>query len=166
MGSWYVEFLLKNQNNIRSSIMGSNIVGLSPLIGITEIELEFEEDIFYKFGAVEFNFEDETYQDLLMIEKTIEELRQAHKISSAEYDIVELIKNNTNIRDIISKLDLDKRTVYGVFSSVCERIAYILGGYYTNEGFLDKICKNRKLTEEQIQKIRNYFNKNTVEKFL
>jgi DNA-directed RNA polymerase specialized sigma subunit len=148
--AWYCEYLLKNQNNIREAIINSR-----------------DAKSFIPDRIIEFDFNDDTYNDLLVLEKTIEVLRNTNNITNQEYKIIELIKNNTNIKEIENLLGLGRITIYRIFSDTCERIAYVLGGEFSNNGFIDKIQREYpNLTENQLERIKNYFEKNTVEKFL
>jgi hypothetical protein len=169
MGSWYCEFLIKNQELIRSNVNvgGEWLLAYFPITEYGEREDIMEYDYENNNEPVtEYDFENETYQNLLLVERKIEELRDKKVITENEYKIINLIKNSIPPKNMESIMGMNKFTIYKIFSNVCERIGYILGGEFSNEGYIEKICKNRKLSEDQVQKIRNYFSKNTVEKII
>jgi hypothetical protein len=158
--SWIIEYLLKNQEMIRCNInKDSGNLLITPIV-----EYNLEGDALLSEATIDYNFEDETYTNLLIIEKDIEELKAKGSISEEEYRIIELIKTNVPIIEIEKIIGIEKQTIYKIFSNVCERISYILGGEFTNEGYISKIAREKKLTEEKTQKIRNYFSRNTVSK--
>lgn len=166
MGAWLVEYLLKNQYRIREHIIEVHPPGHYFSDYYNEMDIDLDSAYNTNLLIVTYSFEDETYNDLLQVEKAIENLRADKKLTNLEYKIILMMEDSIRIEKMEKILKLDKRTIHKIFSNVCERIAYILGGYFTNEGFIDRICRRKKLTEEQVQKIRNYFMKNTLEKFL
>jgi hypothetical protein len=123
-------------------------------------------DSFLGEQTVNYNFEDETYSNLLVLERKIEELKTNGTITDKEYKIIELIKNCTSPDELEKEMHMAKFNIYKIFSSVCETIANELGGEFTNEGFLLKIKKSKNLSEEQIQRLRGYFKRNSVQRIL
>jgi hypothetical protein len=147
MSAWKVEYLLKNQQMIRDNLV---------------------EDCgnFLQEPLISYNFENEVYGDLLIIERTIEELRAKGKISDIEYLIIDLIKNSTMPKEMERITGIEKQTIYKIFSNSCGKIAFILGNNFTNEGMIESICQERDLSEEQVQMLRNYVNRNTVDRYI
>jgi hypothetical protein len=164
--SWKIEYLLKNQESIRSNIIKKEEIYFINNIQEYHYENDFESDYIFE-SLVEYDFENDIYTDLLLIEETIEELKIMNKISEEEYKIIKLIENNTPPNKMEEIIGMDKRTIYKIFSIVCERLAFLLGGEFTNSGTIEKICKERKgLTGSQIEIVRRYLDKNTVSKFI
>ena len=145
--SWKVEWLLKNQEIIRCNLLREDGYVFNEPLGV-------------------YDFENETYQDLLILEAKIEELKAKGGITEEEYNFINLIKNSTPPRKMVKLTNTDIRTIYKTFSTACERIAFTLGGSFTDEGLLFKMIREKGLTEEQVLRLRQYFSKSTVEKMI
>lgn len=157
--SWYIENLIRNCDRIRSNITPTPEVYIDDgfmLAGITEENIYFYEDKL----PYEIDYEDESFNNLLLLEKTIQELYKDKKISVLEHLIITLYSKDTSMEEMIKSTGLQSRlTIIKIFSKVCDRIGYILGGEFTDAGLEDKLCKDYNLTEEQMIKVRNYLNK-------
>jgi hypothetical protein len=93
------------------------------------------------------------FNDLIIIEKAIKTLRKENILT--EEDVVMLGVRTSN--DILSNTSKDvKKTLYRKYAQLCERIAYYLGGYFTDEGYLNYIEKKYKLSEQTMNTLRMY----------
>ena len=132
--SWYVETLLRTSNQIRSNIITYTTSG---------------------WDIVESaDLDDNDYNNLLLVEKTISQLVREGKISKKELEIVNLISEHRTYIQVAEDLGMDRGTVYGIFQGVCDRIAFILGGEFTNEGYVNELGRKYRLTEEQKEQLR------------
>jgi hypothetical protein len=95
------------------------------------------------------NLNDDDYNNLLLLEKRIKELTKKNVFSPLELDILEEIYNNKNIKTLYVRLGVSKKTFYTCFKTVCEKIAFSLGGYFTDEGYIRYMSSKYNLTEDQ-----------------
>lgn len=121
MSSFYVEFLIKNMYNIKSSVMDG--------------------------GNIEF-LDDDVYLDILEIERTVKRLRKLNVITDDEFKVAKLISKGLSFRDIGNALKMSKTKVSSVFNDLCNKVSYVLGDYFTSDGFFDYMCEKYQLNEE------------------
>ncbi len=147
--SWYVESILKSSYTIRSSIAEMPELIYRP-ISIVSM------DNFDTHPSYSFEFDSDSYNDLLIIESTINELCDNGQISESELLIIYLVGDGSSFSAIESKIDLARVTITKIFTEVCDRISYTLGGIFTDDGYLDYMKNKYNLTDEQIDKAREY----------
>ena len=135
MMSWYVETLLINSEHIRSEV-------------IRKIS-EFSDRVY-----VDLNGND--YNNLLVLEKTIKDLHKAGNISDREIEVINLVSTSKSLRKLEKENTLARHSLAKVFYSVCEKLAFILGGEFTDEGYLAYIKIKHRLDDKQTEKVREY----------
>lgn len=125
--SWIVQTLLNNRNIIKSRILDN------------------------------FDVYSDEYNDLITIEKAIESLVGMGKISSKEMDILTMTGSGETV-SMIAAREKGKRdwSLSRKYEDVCNRIAFYLGGYFTDEGYLDHMKTKYNLTESAIDALRQY----------
>lgn len=107
----------------------------------------------------EGDIESDTFNDVLVIEKKIKDLYGQGLLSNFEIEIIDFVSDGkpfTNSKELLGK---DRTTISKDFSIICERIAYFLGGYFTNEGLIEDLTKRLNLNEEQIKRAREFIYK-------
>jgi len=134
--SWYVETLLRNREQIRSDILST--------------EDTFNDTI------VNIDFDNFDYNNLLLVEKTLQDLIDNGQLSKKEIRIINAILAYKSLVQIESELHIHRTIVAKTFERVCDRIAFILGDYFTNEGYLDYITEKYGLDEAHVEKARTY----------
>jgi hypothetical protein len=101
------------------------------------------------------DLESDEYNDLLLIEKAIEELGLKGVLSADDMGIINFFSEGKLPADA-KELDKYRTTVVGRYDMICERIAFYLGGYFTNDGYIDYMVEKYNLTEEQENKLREF----------
>lgn len=92
------------------------------------------------------------FNDLLAVEEAIENLRKQDRLSDEDLVILGIFPDPiTNKRT-----KNEKQTIYKKRAALCERIAFYLGGYFTDEGYLDYVSKKHNLSEQQVERLRKY----------
>ena len=138
---WYVEFLLRNRDQIRSNIYSS-----------------YTKDSFEP--AYTLDLEDDDDNNLLLVEKQIKSLIKDKKVSSRELKILRLVFKGKNIVDMEKEMGLSRLTISKAFSEVCAKIAYVLGGIFTNEGYIEYMVGKYNLDQAQIDKLIQFMQSN------
>lgn len=164
MASWYVEYLVTHSEEIRSGINTAPETYFDTGIPYTINTIHHDErsdEWYVEEPCYEIDFDSSAFTNLLIVEKIIDKLVVDRKITPLEKLIVSLYASSTPMEDMIKQTGLlSKITIMKIFSKVCDRISYVLGGEFTDEGYISRLCEDYKLTEEQVQKVRNYFERN------
>lgn len=123
--SWVVSHLIRNRNIIKSNQSNNS------------------------------NFDDDDYNNLIILESKIKSLHQ-HEILS-DFDLIILDSVNDNVlHDKLKSVIKDRHTLSNSFSQICKKIGFYLGGYFTDEGFLENMRINYKLNDNQLSELRSY----------
>lgn len=133
--AWYVETLLMNREVLHASTLRRS-------------------EAYGDFFVVNLNGND--YNNLLILEKTIKELYASGNITDREIQVIEKISTAKSLRELEKEMNLARHSLSKIFYNVCEKLAFILGGEFTDEGYLKYIQKKYKLDEEQADKVREY----------
>lgn len=102
------------------------------------------------------DFDPNTREDLLSVERAIETLKKAGEWTDRETDIVDLISLGYSFMETGKRLGLHRNRVSIIFEQTCEKIANILGDYFTDEGFIKYMVEAHHLKEDQISTMKSY----------
>ena len=131
--SWIVRNLISNSANIKSSIVETD-----------------------GFSTYSIDLENDQYNNLLVIERKILELHKAGFISDVELDVLNLKAQGKTYADISRTLHIHWNGAKQAFHGACEKIAFNLGGNFTDEGYAQFMIDTYHLNEEQIQKMLKF----------
>lgn len=129
--SWYVQHLLLDADSIRSR---------------TAIEDLHEE-------MLDIDLEEDQYLDLLSVEMKIKELSDCKVLDEQEIFILDMVKKGNSFKYLEGKLSLSRPTIYKIFREACTKIAFSLGDYFSDDGYLDYIRNKYHLQDEDVNKI-------------
>jgi len=102
------------------------------------------------------DFESDDYNDLLLIEKALKNLREKNQITSLEYIIVDYIAEGYQVEDIEKFVGIRRQTIARIYKDVCNRIAFYLGGSFTDDGLIEDLRKEYNLSKEQVANLDDY----------
>lgn len=140
--SWYVETLLKNREALHAST-------------IQRVE---------EYGnRYQLNLNDNDYNNLLILEKNIESLYKAGNISYREMVLINRVSTGKSFRELEKNGDLTRHSLSKIFHNVCDKLAFILGGEFTDEGYLEYLKNKHKLSESQVEQAREYMLQSSLE---
>ena len=133
--SRYVETLLIFSDSIRSNICNS----------------------YTNYGelVVELDLDDNDYNNLLIMEKKIKELHGKGLLADKEIDILNAVSTGQSLHKLEKELELNRITISKIFRAVCNKIAYTLGGEFTNDGYIAYMKKKHNLSGKQIDKLKH-----------
>src|SRR5574339_259984 len=100
----------------------------------------------------ECNVDDDDFNDLLLIEKAVDTLREKTLLSLEDLEVLKMRESSSP--PLVTKGE--KFTRQRKFSALCDRIAYYLGGYFTDDGYLDYMQIKYGLTSEQVNTLREF----------
>ena len=130
--SWLVENIILDRYAIRDSIY-------------TE-----EDDLF------NLNLDSDDYLTLLTVEEKIKELFNKNILTRLDVKVLEGLSEGKTYSELAKELRIYRTTVKTIFRSACEKIAFALGGEFTNEGLISSLVKKHKLNEEQTVSLREF----------
>jgi hypothetical protein len=90
----------------------------------------------------------------MVVESKIKELHNSGFLSDLDMSILELVSDGGPLTDLNGSIGQHRITISRTFIQICDRISYFLGGYFTDEGFLEEMKQNYKLSDEDIDKLR------------
>lgn len=102
------------------------------------------------------DIESDEFNDLLLIEKAIKELKEKGLLSEYEVNLLENATDKGFPLEFIKASEKSKYVLSKEYGKVCERLAYYLGGYFTDDGYLSYIQKKYALDDEKVELLRNF----------
>jgi hypothetical protein len=88
-----------------------------------------------------------------MIEKTIEGMDRDGLLTEFEKNVLISITSGYNFSEISRVLNADRQRVSQTFKNVTDRIAYIMGGEFTDAAFIERIQSVEPISEQHISKL-------------
>jgi hypothetical protein len=105
---------------------------------------------------VEHDFESDEYNNLLLIEKKIEELVRIGTIDMFELAILNYVSQKKSYSMLQDLLGISRNNIANHFKKICKRISYSLGGMFTDEGFIEYMRETHNLTNKEVERMRNH----------
>jgi len=174
--SWYVQFLVSNADGIRNEPSevdkvyqdgeeGEFMPIISSYYNLPSIIPGFYEsttlDIYERIDVTStINFDDDMYNDLLILEKKIKEMRTKELLDSKDIKILLGVSRGFSFDDIGQKVEMDRKSVRLRFRRICDTIAYYIGGMYTDEGFVEYAIEKYGLNQEQVETLTKIIEEN------
>jgi hypothetical protein len=97
----------------------------------------------------------DTYEDLLEVVKAYAILRKKGLLTKKEIDVLESVPSITSAAKVLS---FSRNTVFYLYKNACNKIGEYLGGYFTDEGFINYMREKYKLTEQQSYSCKLFIN--------
>ena len=104
------------------------------------------------------NIESDEYNNLLIVETKIKVLHEEGFLSDLDMLIIDLVADGSPLKSLEYSIGRNRATISKTFIQICNRIAYFLGGYFTDDGFLDNLKNDNRLSDSDIDKARDYIN--------
>jgi hypothetical protein len=114
----------------------------------TDDDRVFTENVTY----TKINLENDEFTFLRQVEEKIKELHGTEQISDLELEILRMLSAGNSYKEVSEELQISRTSVRKNFDSSCNKIAFSLGGVFTNEGYKEYIAEKYSLTNEQAEK--------------
>lgn len=115
------------------------------------------DDVYYEADNRLFlDLELDDYLSLLTVEDKIKELYDKKILSNLDLKILHGLSEGKTYQQLAKELKLYRTTVRNMFRNICEKIAFSLGGEFTNEGLIQSLTKKLNLNDEQINSLREF----------
>jgi hypothetical protein len=102
------------------------------------------------------DLDSDEYNNLLLIEKKIEDLSKSKVLTPYEVNLLKRISNGWSLKDLSTLLNLNRITIAKDIKKACEVVAYYLGGEFTDVGYLDYMQNKYELSENEIDGLKEY----------
>lgn len=102
------------------------------------------------------DIESDDFNDLLMIEDAVTELHSKGVLTNEDLDIIKFFGDGGMQSEIKEEFDKYRTTIIRKYNAICERIAFFLGGTFTNDGYIDYMVTKYNLSEEQEKLLRDF----------
>jgi hypothetical protein len=155
MSGWYVKRLLLDRGMIRASLFSSETINES-LDGYIEVPY-IEDDSFFEISGGDFDID--IYDDLLTVESCLEKLVKDGEIEEMDLEILKSLLEDRDITILVKKFNISISTIYNILERVFRKISENLGGYFTDEGYIELLRKRYNLSEEQIKILKKSIRK-------
>lgn len=100
------------------------------------------------------DIDSESFNNCLLIQKCISNLDKSGLLSDIEKDILSAVYSGFNYAEISKLLNVNRQTVSMVFDKVTDRIAYVLGGEFSDASFLDRVQSlNSNMSSKNVREI-------------
>lgn len=100
------------------------------------------------------DLESDDYNDFLLIEKAFTNLDNNGYISDKEKSILREILISGTFKAVSRKLNLNKKTVSRIYRVLCNKIAFYLGGEFTDDGYIEYMAEKYNLTDDKVSKLK------------
>lgn len=107
------------------------------------------------------DIDSDSSDDLLQVERCILNQRKANRMTVKEEKLLVAFSIYKDSKSVAFMLGENEQTVSRVFKEVCDRVAFDLGGYFTDEGLLDHMQREYKLEDYQVDTLRKYMRSTT-----
>lgn len=96
------------------------------------------------------------YNDLIVLQKKIDGLHNENIISDEEMLLIDYIEDGKPM--VNSKRDFGKNrlSVSKDINKLCDKIAFYIGGYFTDDGYIHHMTTTYKLSPEQVDTLSTY----------
>jgi len=96
---------------------------------------------------------DEVYNNALLIQKCIGNLDATGNLTEQEKEVLIAIVEGYNYTEISRLFGIDRQTVSKIFDKVTDRVAYVLGGEFSDASFLDRVSSVEELPETTVDRL-------------
>ncbi len=102
------------------------------------------------------DIESDEYNDLIVIEKKYNDLYKLGIITNDDISLIEYMKDGKPLVNSKEGFGKNRMGVSKDFVNLCNKIAFYLGGYFTDDGYIHYMKTKYHLTDEQVGKMIDY----------
>lgn len=99
----------------------------------------------------QMNIEDDEFTFMRQIDEKIKELVKAGQISELELQILQMLSNGNSYTEVSEQLNISRKSARKNFNTSCNKIAFALGGVFTDEGYAEYMAEKYSLTGRQVE---------------
>ncbi len=103
------------------------------------------------------NIESDQFNNALSIQETIKILYEKGNISEFDVRVLNGIATGFNFSEIATLLIADRKRVSDSFKKTCGKVAFVLGGEFTDTGFMYRHAARHAIGSKKEQKLKEFF---------
>ena len=115
----------------------------------TEDDGIFNDNVYF----VVIDFENNEYNFLLQIDMKIKEMCESNQLTIKELEILRTLSDGNSYKEAGEKINIGRNSVRKIFNSTCNKIAFALGGVFTNEGYVEYMKDRHNLSDIEVSKM-------------
>lgn len=96
------------------------------------------------------------YFSLLTLENKILELHKKGILKEDELNFIISVSNIISLAEVADLLSIHRNTARTKFKNICNKLAFYLGNYYTDFGYVKYLTKEYKLNNEEENKLMRF----------
>lgn len=96
------------------------------------------------------------FNDLMIIEKKINHLREDGLISGEEMSLLKYIEDGKPLVNSKEEFGKNRLSLAKDIEALCNKIAFYVGGYFTNDGYIHYMRNKYKLSNEETHRMIEY----------
>jgi len=167
--SWIVRNLILDRYIILSKVNRvetNELIPNLPRYGDTDYDdvqlLYTENDDIFNENVVftTMNLEEDEYRFLRQMEEKIKELVKTGQISELELNVIEMLSEGNSYKEVSKELNISRDSARKIFNTSCNKIAFSLGGVFTDEGYAEYIVEKYSLSEEDMERVMKLLESN------
>lgn len=101
----------------------------------------------------------DAFNNAILIKKCIKDMANKNLLSEFDKSLISLVVSGYNFSEISRLLTVDRSRVSATVKSVTDRIAYILGGEFTDAGLLERLQDIESISESDVSE---FFKRGTL----
>jgi len=102
------------------------------------------------------DIDSDEFNNLLLVEKKISELYDKGLLSDRDIEVLDSATDGKSLKRMGGDLKSSRITVSRSLIEICDRVSYFLGGYFTDDGFIDQMAYYYKLSPTEVEKLRQH----------
>ena len=78
---------------------------------------------------------------------------ESNQLTIKELEILRMLSDGNSYKETGEKINIGKNSVRKIFNSTCSKIAFALGGVFTNEGYAEYMKERHNLSDIEVSKM-------------
>jgi hypothetical protein len=102
------------------------------------------------------DIESDEFNDLLLVEKELNKLVKENIVTEEEFRILNLILDSGSLNELEGSGNSSNEKLSRIFTEVCDRLSFMLGDVFTNEGYANYLVEKYELSQWDVEVILEY----------
>lgn len=100
--------------------------------------------------------DNDEYNDAILVEVAIKNLKTFEMLTEDDIALIEFVKNGGQFSNEDNEVDGKKRSISKRYNDLCYRISFYMGGYFTDDGYIEYMQEKYNWSVEQTNQARTF----------